>query len=58
MTYLRATIHNANAALGGRADPNGTRNDGTTVTIRQDPVVRVIAPSAKLGMIVYLGDRS
>jgi hypothetical protein len=57
MSYLKATIHNANAALGGRADPDGTRDDGTTVTIRQDPTVRVISPSAKLGMVVYLGDR-
>jgi hypothetical protein len=57
MSYVHATIHNANAALGSRADPDGTRDDGTTVTIRQDPTVRVISPSAKLGMVVYLGDR-
>lgn len=54
LSYVHAVIHNANAAL-----QKGTAGEmidaSTTVTVTQDPVVRVLAPSLKLGMVVYLG---
>jgi hypothetical protein len=50
MSYIRADIHNAGAALNGL----GTTSSQTTVTVNQDPQVRVFTPSAKLGLIFYI----
>jgi hypothetical protein len=52
MSYIRGTLHNANTAL--QADSGGLVPDGSSVSIKQDPVIKVVAPSAKLGLIVYL----
>lgn len=52
VSYLRATLHDANAALATRnasVDANGTR-----VTLGADPILNVVTPSAKLGLLVYL----
>jgi hypothetical protein len=56
VSYLRAVLHNADAALDNR---DGTASTGsTTVRITRDPIVRAWAPSVKLGMVVYFGGGS
>jgi hypothetical protein len=50
MSYVHATLHNADAAL----QENGLIPMGNKVSVKQDPTVKVVAPSAKLGLIVYL----
>jgi hypothetical protein len=50
MSYIRGTLHNADSVL----QAGGTVPQGSQVTIKQDPVLKVVAPSAKLGLIVYL----
>jgi hypothetical protein len=53
VSYLRAVVHDAQAALDAR---NGTSaTSSTTVRITQDPIVRAWVPSLKLGMVVYFG---
>jgi len=54
MSYVRARVHNFDSVLQSQASANGFDSTGTEVSIKQDPIVRVIAPSAKLGLIVYL----
>jgi hypothetical protein len=49
-TYLRATLHDVQAPIEG--DP--ARPGRTTVTFKRDPFLRMLAPSAKLGLVVYL----
>ena len=49
MSYIHARIHNVNEEVSGSASPGGT-----TVTFNQDPTVRVLTPSAKLGFIFYI----
>jgi len=49
MSYIRATVHNVNEQL---ASSTGSSN--TTVSFAQDPTVRVVTPSAKLGFIFYI----
>jgi hypothetical protein len=55
MSRITATLHNATAALekarGPASDPS------TTVIIREDPILRVWAPSVKLGLVAYLGGK-
>jgi len=55
VSYLRATIHNANSALEGREGSASASTASTTVRLTQDPVVRAWVPSVKLGMVVYFG---
>lgn len=50
MSYIRADVHNVNAQLASAM--SGSSN--TTVTFAQDPRVRVLTPSAKLGFIFYI----
>jgi len=50
MSYVRAQIHNVNEQV---ASSSGS-SSGTTVSFNQDPTVRVVAPSAKLGFIFYI----
>jgi hypothetical protein len=52
LSYLRAELHNANAALAARNA--GVDENGTRVTLGSDPVVRVVTPSVKLGLVFYL----
>jgi hypothetical protein len=49
-TYLRATLHDVLAPV--ESDP--ARSGRTTVTFKRDPRLRMLAPSAKLGLVVYL----
>lgn len=49
MSYVRATVHNVNEQI---ASSTGSSN--TTVSFAQDPTVRVVTPSAKLGLIFYI----
>lgn len=49
MSYIRATVHNVNEQI---ASSTGSSN--TTVSFGQDPTVRVVTPSAKLGLIFYI----
>jgi len=52
LSHLSATLHNATEAL---AASTASRDPSTTVVVREDPVVRVWAPSVKLGFLVLLG---
>lgn len=49
MSFIRASVHNIDQAI--QSDPSSS---GTTVAIKQDPIIRAFTPSAKLGLIVYL----
>jgi hypothetical protein len=49
MSYIRAEVHNLNEQV-----PGSGSSGGTTVTFNQDPTVRVVTPSAKLGFIFYI----
>jgi hypothetical protein len=50
MSFIRGSVHNLNEQLSASSDANS----GTTVTINQDPRIRIFAPSAKLGLIFYI----
>jgi hypothetical protein len=50
MSYIRAQVHNVNEQLSSSM----SSTSGTTVSFNQDPTVRVVAPSAKLGFIFYI----
>jgi hypothetical protein len=54
MSYVRGTIHNAEQQFSSDPQINGTNANGTQVSIKQDPTIKVIGPSAKIGLIVYL----
>jgi hypothetical protein len=47
MSYIRANVHNVNEQI-------GSTSGSTTVSFNQDPTVRVLTPSAKLGLIFYI----
>jgi hypothetical protein len=50
MSYIRASVHNINSEI-----PSGMGSaGGTTVSFNQDPIVRVITPSVKLGFVFYI----
>jgi hypothetical protein len=50
MSYVRAQIHNVNEQVAA----SSSSSSSTTVSFNQDPTVRVVAPSAKLGFIFYI----
>ena len=54
MSYIRANVHNINSELPGAAAGTMGSSGGTTVSFNQDPTVRIVAPSAKLGFIFYI----
>src|SRR5450432_457630 len=55
MSYVRATVHNLNADISSSTSSGAAGSSGgTTVSFNQDPVVRVLTPSAKLGLIFYI----
>jgi hypothetical protein len=58
ISYLRATIHNAQNALEGRGTTATATTSNTTVRITRDPVVHAWIPSVKLGLVVYFGGGS
>ena len=49
-TYLRATLHNVEAEPAREPGRPGR----TTLTFSKDPILKLFAPSAKLGLVVYL----
>jgi hypothetical protein len=53
MSYVRASVHNVDSLVQSQAS-GSSGSSGIEVSVKQDPIVRVITPSAKLGLIVYL----
>lgn len=56
MSYVHASVHNLNAQISNgmsSADSN-MGSSGTTVSVNQDPTVRIFTPSAKLGLVFYI----
>lgn len=53
VSYLRGRVHDAQEAVDANRTPRSIAR-GTTVTVNQDPILRVVAPSAKLGIVVYV----
>jgi hypothetical protein len=49
MSYISASVHNVNEQISGASS-----GSSTTVSFAQDPTVRVVTPSAKLGFIFYI----
>ena len=47
LTYLRATLSEL-------AAPDQIQNSQTSIAFNEDPIVRLLTPSAKLGFILYL----
>lgn len=55
MSYIRASIHNLNSEIPNGASSGGMGSSGgTTVSINQDPVIKIFAPSVKLGLVFYI----
>ncbi len=52
MSYLRGKVHNADSVV--QSQTAGLLGAGSEVSVKQDPAVKVAAPSAKFGIIVYL----
>jgi hypothetical protein len=54
ITMVRGKVHNVDAAIRD-ATPQNTSATGTTeVVVRQDPTVKAVGSSVKLGLIVYI----
>jgi hypothetical protein len=51
MSYIRTSVHNIDQAIEPQPSPSPS---STQLSFKQDPVIRAITPSAKLGLIVYL----
>jgi len=51
-SYIRATVHNVDAAI--QSSMQSDSSSSTQLSVKQDPIIRAITPSAKLGLIVYL----
>ncbi|HVZ73217.1 MAG TPA: hypothetical protein VHJ20_12640 [Polyangia bacterium] len=54
MSYVRGQIHNVNQVANSNPSINGVDMNGLEVKFVGDPTYKVIGPSAKLGLIVYL----
>jgi hypothetical protein len=54
MSYIRASVHNVDQVVQQQAASSGLGGSDTTVSVKQDPVIKAWTPSAKLGLIVYL----
>jgi hypothetical protein len=52
MSFIRASVHNVDQAI--QNDSGSSSSSSTTVSVKQDPIIRAFTPSAKLGLIVYL----
>jgi hypothetical protein len=51
MSYLHGKVHNADSVVQEHA--GSLLGQGSTVTVKGDPVVRAFVPSAQMGVIVY-----
>jgi hypothetical protein len=54
MSYLTGKIRDTNQLFQNDPAINGMNSSGLEVTVKQDPTVKAILPSAKIGLIVYL----
>ena len=52
MSFIRASVHNIDQAIDSQTGSSGSSS--TQLSFKQDPVIRALTPSAKLGLIVYL----
>lgn len=50
MSYVHANVHNVNAQIASSM----SGSTSTTVTLNQDPTVRILTPSVKLGLVFYI----
>jgi hypothetical protein len=51
LSFIRASVHNLDEAVQSQ---QSSGSSSTTLSFKQDPIIRAITPSAKLGLIVYL----
>jgi opacity protein-like surface antigen len=54
MSYVQGKAHNVGQLFGSDPQINGTNSSGLEVKVSQDPTIKYIGPSAKIGLIVYL----
>jgi hypothetical protein len=55
MSYIRASVHNIDSEISnGMSAASAGSNGTTTVSFNQDPVIRIVTPSVKLGLVVYI----
>jgi hypothetical protein len=54
MSYFRASVHNVDKMIQQQTDSSDLGGSDTTVSVKQDPIIKAWTPSAKLGLIVYL----
>jgi len=52
MSFIRASVHNVDQVI--QSNSGSSSSSDTTVSVKQDPIIRAFTPSAKLGLIVYL----
>jgi hypothetical protein len=50
MSVIRASVHNLDEAIQSQSSSSSS----TQLSVKQDPIIRALTPSAKLGLIVYL----
>jgi hypothetical protein len=54
VTMLRGQIHNLGASIPASTTGDGGVTGTTEVVVRQDPNAKVVGPSVKLGLVVYI----
>jgi FtsZ-interacting cell division protein YlmF len=54
ITFVRGQIHNVDAAIRDATAQDPTVSGTTEVVVRQDPSVKAVGSSVKLGLIVYI----
>ena len=54
MSYFRAAVHNVDKMIQQQTNSSDLGGSDTTVSVKQDPIIKAWTPSAKLGLIVYL----
>jgi hypothetical protein len=54
MSYVRAEVHNLDAAVASSGGMSELGNGSTEISFTKDPIVRAWLPSVKLGLIVYI----
>ncbi|HVR61679.1 MAG TPA: hypothetical protein VMU50_07250 [Polyangia bacterium] len=54
MSFIRTTVHNVDTVIQQQANSSDLGGSDTTVSVKQDPIIKAWTPSAKLGLIVYL----
>jgi hypothetical protein len=52
MSYIRGKLHNADSVV--QAETSALLGANSSVSVKQDPIIRAFLPSAKLGLIVYV----